>query len=65
MTEPAIEINEELGRVLLRLRFVAFYHLTDLGDSTPHAIAIGEPLAEDLERLLGRVSKVGWVCLDV
>ena len=49
----ATEIDEELARLLLRLRFVAFYHLVELGDSTPHAIAIGEPLAEDLERLLG------------
>jgi RNA polymerase sigma factor (sigma-70 family) len=53
MAEPAIEINEELAWVLLRLRFVAFYHLLELGDSAPQAIAIGEPLAEDLERLLG------------
>jgi RNA polymerase sigma factor (sigma-70 family) len=50
---PATEVNEELGWVLLRLRFAAFYYLLDLGDSTPHAIAVGEPLAEDLERLLG------------
>ena len=53
LAEPAIEINDELGWVLLRLRFVAFYHLLELGDSTPLAIAIGEPLAEDLDRLLG------------
>ena len=53
LAEPETEINEELAWVLLRLRFVAFYHLLELGDSTPHAIAIGEPLAEDLERLLG------------
>ena len=53
LAEPATEINEELGWVLLRLRFVAFYHLLELGDSTQQAIAIGEPLAEDLERLLG------------
>ena len=53
LAEPAIEINEELAWVLLRLRFVAFYHVVELGDSTPQAIAVGEPLAEDLERLLG------------
>ena len=53
LAEPATEINEELALVLLRLRFVAFYHLLELGDNTPQAIAIGEPLAEDLERLLG------------
>ena len=50
---PATEINEELAWVLLRLRFVAFYHMLELGDSTPLAIAVGEPLAEDLGRLLG------------
>ena len=50
---PATEINEELAWVLLRLRFVAFYHALELGDSTPLAIAVGEPLAEDLGRLLG------------
>ena len=50
---PADQINEELAWVLLRLRFVAFYHVLELGDSTPLAIAIGEPLAEDLGRLLG------------
>ena len=53
LAEPATEINEELAWVLLRLRFVAFYHVLELGDSTPQAIAVGEPLAEDLERLLG------------
>jgi RNA polymerase sigma factor (sigma-70 family) len=53
LAEPATEINEELAWVLLRLRFVAFYHALELGDSTPQAIAVGEPLAEDLERLLG------------
>jgi RNA polymerase sigma factor (sigma-70 family) len=53
LAEPGTEINEELGWVLLRLRFVAFYHAVELGDSMPQAIAVGEPLAEDLERLLG------------
>ena len=53
LAEPATEINEELAWVLLRLRFVALYHSLELGDSTPQAIAVGEPLAEDLERLLG------------
>ena len=50
---PVTEVDEELAWLLLRLRFVAFYHLLELGDSTPQAIAVGEPLAEDLERLLG------------
>ena len=53
LAEPATEINEELAWVLLRLRFVALYHALELGDSTPLAIAVGEPLAEDLARLLG------------
>jgi RNA polymerase sigma factor (sigma-70 family) len=47
------EVDEELAWLLLRLRFAAFYHLLELGDSTPQAIAVGEPLARDLERLLG------------
>ena len=50
---PAGAADEELAGLLLRLRFVAFYHLVELGDSTPQAIAVGEPLAEELERLLG------------
>ena len=53
LAEPAAEVDEELAWLLLRLRFVAFYHLIELGDSMPQAIAVGEPLAHDLERLLG------------
>ena len=53
LAEPEAEINEELAWVLLRLRFVAFYHALELGDNTPQAIAVGELLAEDLGRLLG------------
>ena len=53
LAEPATEIDEELAWVLLRLRFVALYLALELGDSTPLAIAVGEPLAEDLARLLG------------
>ena len=53
LTGPVTEVDEELAWLLLRLRFVAFYHLLELGDSTLQAIAVGEPLAEDLERLLG------------
>jgi RNA polymerase sigma factor (sigma-70 family) len=51
--ELAGEIDEELAEILLRLRFIALYHLIELGDSAPQAIAIGEPLTADLERLLG------------
>jgi DNA-directed RNA polymerase specialized sigma24 family protein len=50
---PVTEVDEELAWLLLRLQFAAFYHLLELGDSTPQAIAVGEPLTEDLERLLG------------
>jgi RNA polymerase sigma factor (sigma-70 family) len=47
------EADEELTEKLLRLRFIALYHLVELGDSAPQAIAIGEPLTADFERLLG------------
>ena len=50
---PAAEADEELASVLLRLRFWALYHLIELGDSAAQAIAVGEPLAADLERMLG------------
>ena len=45
--------DEELAEILLRLRFISLYHLIELGDSAPQAIAVGEPLTADLERLLG------------
>ncbi|MGO8890230.1 MAG: tetratricopeptide repeat protein, partial [Streptosporangiaceae bacterium] len=45
--------DEELMRVLLRLRFFVLSHLTELGDSASQAVAIGEPLTADVERLLG------------
>ena len=51
--ELAGEADEELVELLLRLRFIALYHLIELGDSAPQAIAVGEPLTADLERLLG------------
>jgi len=44
---------EELASILLGLRFIALYHLIELGDSTLQAIAVGETLTADLERLLG------------
>ena len=47
------DADEKLARMLMRLRFLALDHLIELGDSTPRAIAIGEPLIADLERLLG------------
>jgi tetratricopeptide (TPR) repeat protein len=46
--------DPELTRILLRLRFLALYHLIELGDSAAQAVTIGEPLTADLERLLGR-----------
>ena len=51
--ELAEEADEELAALLLRLRFIALYHLIELGDSASQAIAVGEPLTADLERLLG------------
>ena len=45
--------DEELAEILLRLRFISLYHLIELGDSVPQAIAVGEPLTADLQRLLG------------
>jgi hypothetical protein len=45
--------DEKLARMLMRLRCLALDHLVQLGDSMPRAIAIGEPLTADLERLLG------------
>jgi tetratricopeptide (TPR) repeat protein len=47
------EADEGLAQVLLRLRFLALYHLIELGDSATHAVTVGEPLAADLERMLG------------
>ncbi|MBV9206616.1 MAG: tetratricopeptide repeat protein, partial [Actinobacteria bacterium] len=50
---PEVGQHEELTGVLLRLRFLTLYHLIELGDSAPQAIAVGEPLTADLERILG------------
>ena len=47
------DADEKLASMLMRLRFLALDHLIELGDSMPRAIAIGEPLIADLERLLG------------
>ena len=43
----------ELEPVLLRLRCGRSIYLNGLGDSAAQAIAVGEPLVEDAERLLG------------
>lgn len=45
--------GEQLSAMLTRLRSLALNHLVELGDTMPHAIAIGEPLIADLDRLLG------------
>jgi tetratricopeptide (TPR) repeat protein len=49
----AYDTDEKLPMMLMRLRFLVLYHLIELGDSMPQAIAIGEPLTADLERSLG------------
>ena len=50
---PAARADKQLAEVMIRLRFWALYRLIELGDSTPQAIQIGEPLAADLELALG------------
>ena len=50
---PVGGADQELARILLRLRFLALYHLIELGDNMPQAIAVGEPLTADLERTQG------------
>ena len=50
---PMAEVDEELTNVLLELRCQALDQLIELGDSATQAIALGEPLTADLERLLG------------
>jgi len=43
----------ELATMLARLRSLVLNHLAELGEAMPEVIAIGEPLAADLDRLLG------------
>ena len=50
---PAGPAGQELARDLLRLRFLALYYLIELGDSVRQAVAAGEALTADLERMLG------------
>ena len=52
-TEVEDEADEELTKILLRLRFLALNCLIELGDSMPQAVAIGEQLTADLEWTLG------------
>jgi hypothetical protein len=43
----------ELATMLARLRSLVLNHLAELGEAMPEVIAIGEPLAADLDHLLG------------
>jgi tetratricopeptide (TPR) repeat protein len=47
------DAGDLLAMMLTRLRSLALSHLVELGDAMPHAIAVGEPLSADLDRLLG------------
>jgi Tetratricopeptide repeat len=47
------DVGGELATLLARLRSLALNHLVELGDNMSRAIAIGEPLTADLDRLLG------------
>ena len=49
----AAEADGKLARALLSLEFRVLYHLNELGDSASQAIAVGEPLVADSERVLG------------
>jgi tetratricopeptide (TPR) repeat protein len=51
--ESAAEADDELIRVLLSLRLWALCQLNELGDSASEAIAAGEPLVADFERIMG------------
>ena len=47
------DASSELEQISLGLRLWALYHLIELGDSAWQAIAMGEPLMMDSERVLG------------
>ena len=47
------EVDEELTNILLELRCLALDQLIELGDSATQAVAVGEALTADLERLRG------------
>jgi hypothetical protein len=49
----AAEGGDELARMLLRLRLRAVYYLNELAGSARQAIAAGEPLVVESERVLG------------
>ncbi len=56
----AAEGGDELARMLLRLRLWAVYDLNELAGSARQAIAAGEPLAVDSERVLGPDYSAPW-----
>jgi tetratricopeptide (TPR) repeat protein len=49
---PGGRVGRGLASSLLQLRFLALYHLIEVADHA-QAIAVGEPLTADLERVLG------------
>lgn len=51
--DPSCEHDDELVRLLLGLRLWVLFFLNDLGDSPRQAIAFGEELTADFERVLG------------
>jgi hypothetical protein len=53
VTGSACETDDQLARMMLRLRSWALYHLTVLGDSAPQAILVGKPVTADLALMLG------------
>jgi Tetratricopeptide repeat len=52
-TGSACETDDELAKMMLRLRSRALYYLTVLGDSAPQAIDTGETVAADAALMLG------------
>jgi tetratricopeptide (TPR) repeat protein len=52
-SDPSCERDDELVRLLLGLRLWVLFFLNDLGDSPRQAIAFGEELTADFERVLG------------
>jgi O-antigen/teichoic acid export membrane protein/tetratricopeptide (TPR) repeat protein len=53
VTGSATETDNELARMLLSLEYSVLYHLNGLGDRASQAIAVGEILVADSERVLG------------
>ena len=50
---PAYEADDELAKMLLRLRWWAVHYLYELGDSIVQAVLAGEALIADVEPVLG------------